>query len=203
MRQDKEGTWILSFLELKICMQMLGCNNWNYFPVLEEQSSLQERIVRSFLELEEMGFVEQDDDMFVRTNQLYSYFQKVVDADWIVQVLGKKRVPALYAVKGECITSIEQISVQNQRARVYETNINTFFSDVFEVENPDEDIIYDFLDLDLREKIEKAIYIIRFAHDDRDWKSFVWRAREGLMMNVQDGTVRFFREREVRRLLEV
>lgn len=49
MKEAMDETRILSTLEVKICMQILGVEEWNYFPISLEEENLDQRIMEAFL----------------------------------------------------------------------------------------------------------------------------------------------------------
>ena len=187
MQQDNNEIWIMSVLELKICMYLAGCEEWNYFPVMYSPVPLEQRIIQSFLNLADMGFLKKEQEKYAPTEKLEAWFQKMAVSECVLQVLGKNRMPILYAVNGRHAVAVEQVSVQNESVRIYNTDIAGILCDMTEHKDMTEETTDHFEKLSLEEKQSKAKYVLRLSQKDRQRLAFIWRKGEKMMLSVQNG----------------
>ena len=75
MQKMADNIWILSNLDLKICMQALGYKGEMDFPVMQRESSLSERIASSVVKLNQMGFLYLEENGYQPTEQLREFFR--------------------------------------------------------------------------------------------------------------------------------
>ena len=119
MKEAMDETRILSTLEVKICMQILGVEEWNYFPISLEEENLDQRIMEAFLRLVEMGFLESCDGGYRKTEQMEQIFAQAVHPDFTIQVLKKESMPMVVSGNRKKMVVLETLSVQDGKVRVY------------------------------------------------------------------------------------
>ena len=119
MKEAMDETRILSTLEVKICMQILGVEEWNYFPISLEEENLDQRIMEAFLRLVEMGFLESCDGGYRKTEQMEQIFAQAVHPDFTMQVLKKESMPMVVSGNRKKMVVLETLSVQDKNSIVY------------------------------------------------------------------------------------
>lgn len=61
MELTEQAAWILSAVELNICINLLGRSDWADFPASYSSRSLNKRMLDSFLHLVQIGLIEPSD----------------------------------------------------------------------------------------------------------------------------------------------
>lgn len=192
MQQDNNEIWVMSVLELKICMYLAGCEEWDYFPVMYSPVPMEQRLIQGFLNLAEMGFLKKEQEKYAPTEKLRAWFQGVAAPECVLQVLGKNRMPILYAVNGRHAVAVEQVSVQNESVRIYNTDIAGILFDMADHKDMTEETTDYFERLSLEEKQRKAQYVLCLSQKAQKQLAFIWRKGEKMMLSVQDGPTEEF-----------
>lgn len=118
MQKMADNIWILSNLDLKICMQALGYKGEMDFPVMQRESSLSERIASSVVKLNQMGFLYLEENGYQPTEQLKESFSGIINSDLKLRVLKKESMPIVFYKKDRIFTAVEQMSVQQESVRI-------------------------------------------------------------------------------------
>ena len=105
MQKIADNIWILSNLDLKICMQALGYKGEMDFPVMQRESFLSERIASSVVKLNQMGFLYLEENGYQPTEQLKESFSGIINSDLKLRVLKKESMPIVFYKKRQDIYS--------------------------------------------------------------------------------------------------
>lgn len=116
MELSKQTNWILSTVDLNICVRLLGREDWRDLPAPAGEQALGRRMLDSFLELVRLGLVRPDGDGYARTELLEERLEPVAWPEWSA-TLYREKEPALslYGAKGE-LRLVERL--EGDRCRV-------------------------------------------------------------------------------------
>lgn len=178
MKEIMDETRILSTLEVKICMQILGVKEWNYFPITLEEENLDQRILKAFLRLVEMGFLESCDDGYCRTQQLEEIFAQAVHPEFTMQILKKESMPLVVTGNRKNMVVLETISVQDGKVRVYHSGQERIwrYLNEFSVEPKVEK---ELEDLPPASRVKKADVVIKLEKGKQDSLLYIWQNAAG------------------------
>lgn len=97
-----EGTnWILSTVELDICVRILGREDWTDFPIVASEEALGKRMLDAFLHLVRMGLIDAAGTGYVGTERMRRRLETVAWPDWSVALFrGGTPVQRLYSRQG-------------------------------------------------------------------------------------------------------
>lgn len=200
MQRMEDSIWILSNLDLKICLQALGYEGEMDFPVMQRESSLSERIASSVVKLNQMGFLYLEENGYQPTEQLKESFSGIVSADLKLRVLKKESMPIVFYKKGRMFTAVEQMSVQQESVRIYHLSEQAFLDYVCKV--PNEQLMDEFEKKSLSDKFDQAEEILALKKED-DWKFlFIWNAADGRKMSWDQAKAEAFNRENILRVLE-
>lgn len=177
MKEAMDETRILSTLEVKICMQILGVEEWNYFPISLEEENLDQRIMEAFLRLVEMGFLESCDGGYRKTEQMEQIFAQAVHPDFTMQILKKESMPMVVSGNRKKMVALETLSVQDGKVRVYHNGQEEMWKYLSEFSGRQKGEALE--DLPVAARIEKADVVINL---EKGWKNrllYIWQTDTG------------------------
>lgn len=200
MQRMEDSIWILSNLDLKICMQALGYKGEMDFPVMQRGSSLSERIASSVVKLNQMGFLYLEENGYQPTEELKESFSGIINSDLKLRVLKKESMPIVFYKKGRMFTAVEQMSVQQESVRISYLSEHAFLDYICKV--PGGQLVDEFEKKSLSDKFDQAEEILAFKKEN-DWKFlFIWNAADGRKMLWDQAKTEAFSRENVLRVLE-
>ncbi len=177
MKEAMDETRILSTLEVKICMQILGVEEWNYFPISLEEENLDQRIMEAFLRLVEMGFLESCDGGYRKTEQMEQIFAQAVHPDFTIQVLKKESMPMVVSGNRKKMVVLETLSVQDGKVRVYHNGQEEMWKYLSEFSGRQKGEALE--DLPVAARIEKADVVINLEKGRKNRLLYIWQTDTG------------------------
>ena len=177
MKEAMDETRILSTLEVKICMQILGVEEWNYFPISLEEENLDQRIMEAFLRLGEMGFLESCDGGYRKTEQMEQIFAQAVHPDFTMQVLKKESMPMVVSGNRKKMVVLETLSVQDGKVRVYHNGQEEMWKYLSEFSGRQKGEALE--DLPVAARIEKADVVINLEKGRKNRLLYIWQTDTG------------------------
>lgn len=177
MKEAMDETRILSTLEVKICMQILGVEEWNYFPISLEEENLDQRIMEAFLRLVEMGFLESCDGGYRKTEQMEQIFAQAVHPDFTMQILKKERMPMVVSGNRKKMVALETLSVQDGKVRVYHNGQEEMWKYLSEFSGRQKGEALE--DLPVAARIEKADVVINLEKGRKNRLLYIWQTDTG------------------------
>lgn len=177
MKEAMDETRILSTLEVKICMQILGVEEWNYFPISLEEENLDQRIMEAFLRLVEMGFLESCDGGYRKTEQMEQIFAQAVHPDFTMQVLKKESMPMVVSGNRKKMVVLETLSVQDGKVRVYHNGQEEMWKYLSEFSGRQKG--EELEDLPVAARIEKADVVINLEKGRKNRLLYIWQTDTG------------------------
>lgn len=177
MKEAMDETRILSTLEVKICMQILGVEEWNYFPISLEEENLDQRIMEAFLRLVEMGFLESCDDGYRKTEQMEQIFTQAVHPDFTMQILKKESMPMVVSGNRKKMVVLETLSVQDGKVRVYHNGQEEMWKYLSEFSGRQKGEALE--DLPVAARIEKADVVINLEKGRKNRLLYIWQTDTG------------------------
>lgn len=177
MKEAMDETRILSTLEVKICMQILGVEEWNYFPISLEEENLDQRIMEAFLRLVEMGFLESCDGGYRKTEQMERIFVQAVHPDFTMQILKKESMPMVVSGNRKKMVVLETLSVQDGKVRVYHNGQEEMWKYLSEFSGKQKEEALE--DLPVAARIEKADVVINLEKGRKNRLLYIWQTDTG------------------------
>lgn len=177
MKEAMDETRILSTLEVKICMQILGVEEWNYFPISLEEENLDQRIMEAFLRLVEMGFLESCDGGYRKTEQMEQIFAQAVHPDFTMQILKKESMPMVVSGNRKKMVVLETLSVQDGKVRVYHNGQEEMWKYLSEFSGRQKGEALE--DLPVAARIEKADVVIKLEKGRKNRLLYIWQTDTG------------------------
>lgn len=177
MKEAMDETRILSTLEVKICMQILGVEEWNYFPISLEEENLDQRIMEAFLRLVEMGFLESCDGGYRKTEQMEQIFAQAVHPDFTIQVLKKESMPMVVSGNRKKMVVLETLYVQDGKVRVYHNGQEEMWKYLSEFSGRQKGEALE--DLPVAARIEKADVVINLEKGRKNRLLYIWQTDTG------------------------
>lgn len=177
MKEAMDETRILSTLEVKICMQILGVEEWNYFPISLEEENLDQRIMEAFLRLVEMGFLESCDGGYRKTEQMEQIFAQAVHPDFTMQILKKESMPMVVSGNRKKMVVLETLSVQDGKVRVYHNGQKEMWKYLSEFSGKQKEDALE--DLPVAARIEKADVVINLEKGRKNRLLYIWQTDTG------------------------
>lgn len=177
MKEAMDETRILSTLEVKICMQILGVEEWNYFPISLEKENLDQRIMEAFLRLVEMGFLESCDGGYRKTEQMKQIFAQAVHPDFTMQILKKESMPMVVSGNRKKMVVLETLSVQDGKVRVYHNGQEEMWKYLSEFSGRQKGEALE--DLPVAARIEKADVVINLEKGRKNRLLYIWQTDTG------------------------
>lgn len=177
MKEAMDETRILSTLEVKICMQILGVEEWNYFPISLEEENLDQRIMEAFLRLVEMGFLESCDGGYRKTEQMEQIFAQAVHPDFTMQILKKESMPMVVSGNRKKMVVLETLSVQDGKVRVYHNGQEEMWKYLSEFSGRQKGEALE--DLPVAARIEKADVVINLEKGRKNRLLYIWQKDTG------------------------
>ena len=177
MKEAMDETRILSTLEVKICMQILGVEEWNHFPISLEEENLDQRIMEAFLRLVEMGFLESCDGGYRKTEQMEQIFAQAVHPDFTMQVLKKESMPMVVSGNRKKMVVLETLSVQDGKVRVYHNGQEEMWKYLSEFSGRQKGEALE--DLPVAARIEKADVVINLEKGRKNRLLYIWQTDTG------------------------
>lgn len=178
MKEAMDETRILSTLEVKICMQILGVEEWNYFPIASEEENLDQRILEAFLRLVEMGFLESCGGGYRRTQQMEEVFAQAVQPEFTMQILKKESMPLVVTGNRENMVVLETISVQEGKVRVYHTDQERIWRYLNEFSGKQK-AEKSMADLSGVSRVENSDIAIKLEKGQQDSLLYIWQSDTG------------------------
>lgn len=178
MKEAMDETRILSTLEVKICMQILGVEEWNYFPIASEEENLDQRILEAFLRLVEMGFLESCGGGYRRTQQMEEVFAQAVQPEFTMQILKKESMPLVVTGNRENMVVLETISVQEGKVRVYHTDQERIWRYLNEFSGKQK-AEKSMADLSGASRVENSDIAIKLEKGQQDSLLYIWQSDTG------------------------
>ena len=177
MKEAMDETRILSTLEVKICMQILGVEEWNYFPISLEEENLDQRIMEAFLRLVEMGFLESCDGGYRKTEQMERIFAQAVHPDFTMQILKKESMPMVVSGNRKKMVVLETLSVQDGKVRVYHNGQEEMWKYLSEFSGKQKEEALE--NLPVASRIEKADVVINLEKGRKNHLLYIWQTDTG------------------------
>ncbi len=119
MNKEQENGLILTTMELHLCMELLGREDWEDFPVLETNQPLEQRMLEAFFHLADLGLMEHELEGYVIADELPARLHPVA---WPQRILAAcNRTGFLlnaYQEDGRTVI-VQQVLTEEQSCRVY------------------------------------------------------------------------------------
>lgn len=178
MKETADKIRVLSALEVKLSMEILGVKNWEYFPVLETEDPLEKRVMTAFLHLVDMGFMRPQDGGYNKTEQMEQTFSEAKHPDYTLQILKKNSMPMVISGNLRRAVVFEQISVQDGMLRVYHSDADwiwSYMKQLPEKVKPGKQVDAGTV----RKKMTDADMIMKLYKENKSNMLYIWETREG------------------------
>lgn len=118
MELTEQAIWILSAVELNICIKLLGRNDWRDFPVSYSAHSLNRRILDNFLHLTQVGLVEPMGSGYRVAEAMKKRLAPAVCPEQVAVVSDKTMQWARIYIRGDSAVCIEWLANDMRSCRV-------------------------------------------------------------------------------------
>ena len=118
MELTEQAAWILSAVELNICVKLLGRDNWTDFPVSYSARSLDRRMLDNFLHLAQIGLVEPTNSGYRAAEGMKKRLDPAVRPEQVAVVSDKTMPWARLYIRGDCAVCIEWLENDLKNCRV-------------------------------------------------------------------------------------
>lgn len=202
MKEAMDEARIFSTLEVKLSMQILGVEAWDYFPVLEEEDPLEKRVMTAFLRLVEMGFMEGKDGGYRKTEQMEESFAEAKHPEFTMQILKKDGMPVVVTGNRDRVIVLEQLTVQDGTVRVYHTEPERVWK-YLEILPENISGRKSFAELSTEKKMMDADVVIRLRKKERENMLYIWETGQGkVYLQEQETKAKELNKEDFLQLLE-
>lgn len=118
MELTEQAAWILSAVELNICIKLLGRNDWTDFPVSYSSHSLHRRMLDNFLHLARIGLVEPGDSGYRAAEAMKKRLDPAARPEQVAVVSSETMPWARIYIRGDSAVSIEWLEHDLRSCRV-------------------------------------------------------------------------------------
>lgn len=185
MKEIMDEAKILSVLEIKICMQILNGQEWNYFPVSQTGESLEKRITEAFLRLVEMGFLQYETGGYTQTVQMKKAFGAAVKPEFTVRIMRKASMPVVISGNRNYFMVMEQVAGQDGMIRLYQAEEEWLWKSLTkEMEEKIEEKKIEVLDAASWEKLEQAETLLHIYRGKEEQVIAIWKTESGRVFLV-------------------
>lgn len=180
MKEIMDEAKILSVLEIKICMQILNGQEWNYFPVSQTGESLEKRITEAFLRLVEMGFLQYETGGYTQTVQMKKAFGAAVKPEFTVRMMRKASMPVVVSGNRKHFMVMEQVAGQDGMIRLYPEEEEWLWKYLTEeAEERTEEKKTEVLEAASWEKLEQAETLLHIYRGKDEQVLAIWKTENG------------------------
>lgn len=118
MELSEQAAWILTAVELNICIKLLGRNDWTDFPVSYTARPLDRRILDNFLHLTQLGLLEPAGSGYRVAGAMKKRLAPAVCPNRVAVVRDETMPWARLYVRGDDAVCIEWLGSDLRRCRV-------------------------------------------------------------------------------------
>ena len=180
MKEIMDEAKILSVLEIKICMQILNGQEWNYFPVSQTGESLEKRITEAFLILVEMGFLQYETGGYTQTVQMKKAFGAAVKPEFTVRIMRKASMPVVISGNRNHFMVMEQVAGQDGMIRLYPAEEEWLWKYLTEEMEKKAEV----LDAASWETLEQAETLLHIYRENEEQVLAIWKKENGRVFLV-------------------
>ncbi len=180
MKEIMDEAKILSVLEIKICMQILNGQEWNYFPVSQTGESLEKRITEAFLRLVEMGFLQYETGGYTQTVQMKKAFGAAVKPEFTVRIMRKASMPVVISGNRNHFMVMEQVAGQDGMIRLYPAEEEWLWKYLTEEMEKKAEV----LDAASWETLEQAETLLHIYRENEEQVLAIWKKENGRVFLV-------------------
>lgn len=180
MKEIMDEAKILSVLEIKICMQILNGQEWNYFPVSQTGESLEKRITEAFLRLVEMGFLQYETGGYTQTVQMKKAFGAAVKPEFTVRIMRKASMPVVISGNRNHFMVMEQVAGQDGMIRLYPAEEEWLWKYLTEEMEKKVEV----LDAASWETLEQAETLLHIYRENEEQVLAIWKKENGRVFLV-------------------
>lgn len=119
MHSEQENNWILSAVEVNLCVNILGRQEWNGFPVQETEQPLQQRILEGFFKLAERGLLESTPTGYRAAAAMRQRMDCIAWPEYIWGAYYPQLPPLFLYKKGTQQMGVQQITTEQQSCRIF------------------------------------------------------------------------------------
>ncbi|MCD7887509.1 MAG: hypothetical protein LUG44_07825 [Clostridiales bacterium] len=194
MKREQENGLILTTMELHLCMELLGREEWEGFPVLETNQSLEQRMLEAFFHLADLGLVEHEPEGYVISDELPVRLYPVVWPQRILTACSRTGLLLNAYQEDGRIVIVQQVLTEEQSCRVYpaETEeLAELLVDEMLPETEDANLDQPLLetlpeDITLEELLKQSEVVILVTSGDGTLERLLrlWRSKEQLMLSL-------------------
>ena len=180
MKEIMDEAKIVSVLEIKICMQILNGQEWNYFPVSQTGESLEKRITEAFLRLVEMGFLQYETGGYTQTVQMKKAFGAAVKQEFTVRIMRKASMPVVISGNRNHFMVMEQVAGQDGMIRLYPAEEEWLWKYLTEEMEKKAEV----LDAASWETLEQAETLLHIYRENEEQVLAIWKKENGRVFLV-------------------
>mgnify|MGYP004456268467 FL=1 len=180
MKEIMDEAKIVSVLEIKICMQILNGQEWNYFPVSQTGESLEKRITEAFLRLVEMGFLQYETGGYTQTVQMKKAFGAAVKPEFTVRIMRKASMPVVISGNRNHFMVMEQVAGQDGMIRLYPAEEEWLWKYLTEEMEKKAEV----LDAASWETLEQAETLLHIYRENEEQVLAIWKKENGRVFLV-------------------
>ena len=180
MKEIMDEAKIVSVLEIKICMQILNGQEWNYFPVSQTGESLEKRITEAFLRLVEMGFLQYETGGYTQTVQMKKAFGAAVKPEFTVRIMRKASMPVVISGNRNHFIVMEQVAGQDGMIRLYPAEEEWLWKYLTEEMEKKAEV----LDAASWETLEQAETLLHIYRENEEQVLAIWKKENGRVFLV-------------------
>lgn len=180
MKEIMDEAKILSVLEIKLCMQILNGQEWNYFPVSQTGESLEKRITEAFLRLVEMGFLQYETGGYTQTVQMKKAFGAAVKPEFTVRIMRKASMPVVISGNRNHFMVMEQVAGQDGMIRLYPAEEEWLWKYLTEEMEKKAEV----LDAASWETLEQAETLLHIYRENEEQVLAIWKKENGRVFLV-------------------
>ena len=118
MELTEQAAWILSAVELNICINLLGRSDWTDFPVSYSSHSLHRRMLDNFLHLARIGLVEPGGSGYRAAEAMKKRLDPAARPEQVAVVSSETMPWARIYIRGDSAVSIEWLEHDMRSCRV-------------------------------------------------------------------------------------
>lgn len=120
MKKEQESGLVLTTLELHLCMELLGREEWEGFPVLETDQSLEQRMLEAFFHLADIGLLEHEPEGYTVAEELTARLHPVAWPQRILTACSRTGLLLNAYQENGCTVIVQQVMTEEQSCRVYQ-----------------------------------------------------------------------------------
>lgn len=118
MKSDQNNNWVLSDIELQLCIQLLGIHNQIGVPVYETEQPLEKRMLEAFVHLVNAGLIEYTPLGYRNSEMMNTFIRCLVQPECIVTAEKDEIIQTTGYLSGEYTLMVESLMTEELKYRL-------------------------------------------------------------------------------------